>query len=51
MLTEHTFTELLMEVDRKDSKLVVLRTMGWSMRVKRKSGDLGRQGRPSQEDA
>lgn len=34
-----------MEVDRKDSKLVVLRTMGWSV-SERKSGDLGRQGRP-----
>ena len=42
----HTLMEFsLMEVDRKDSKLVVLRTMGWSV-SERKSIDLGRQGRP-----
>ena len=42
----HTLMEFsLMEVDRKDSKLVVLRTIGWSV-SERKSVDLGRQGRP-----
>ena len=42
----HTLMEFsLMEVDGKDSNLVVLRTMGWSV-SERKSGDLGRQGRP-----
>ena len=35
----------LMEVDSKDSKLMVRRTMGWSAN-ERKSVDLGRQGRP-----
>ena len=35
----------LMEVDSKDSKLMVRRTMGWSAN-ERKSVDLSRQGRP-----